>query len=182
MKNSDSKFVTKAWQQLKHHICEQDSEADIYSMYVCQYCRPILINNKIPSRCILNGLITEPLPAELSNLDALSRQLIQRAKALQTIARLGTYTATHKGQKKWRRFVCMIFLKTMQSAEPTIQDSASIADLRSHASLITGSLILTKRIRGKITSTPCCCCLCLSEMKALCLQKMKLLKKPLIAR
>ena len=62
-------------------------------MYVCQYCRPILNDNKIPSRCILNGLMTESLPAELSNLDALSRQLIQRAKAFQTIVRLGTYTA-----------------------------------------------------------------------------------------
>ena len=62
-------------------------------MYVCQYCRPILNDNKMPSRCILNGLMTEPLPAELFNLDALSRQLIQRAKAFQTIVRLGTYTA-----------------------------------------------------------------------------------------
>ena len=93
MKNSDSKFVTKVWKQLKQHLCEQDSEADIYSMYVCQYCRPNLNDNKIPSHCILNHLITEPLPGELANLDALSRQLIQRAKAFQIISRLGTFTA-----------------------------------------------------------------------------------------
>ena len=33
------------------------------------------------------------MPAELAKLDVLSRQLIQRAKAFQTIVRLGTYTA-----------------------------------------------------------------------------------------
>ena len=93
MKNSASKFVTDIWKQLKQHILEHDSEIEVDSLYVCQYCRPILNENKLPSRCILNGLITEPLPAELTNLDALSRQLIQQAIAFQTIVRLGTYTA-----------------------------------------------------------------------------------------
>ena len=45
----------------------------------------------MPPRCILNGLITEPVPDELKGLDALSRQLIQRAKAFQMVVRLGTY-------------------------------------------------------------------------------------------
>ena len=92
MKQSASKFTTKVWQLLKQHILAQDKEADIDSLYVCQYCRPILNGNKMPSRCILNGLITEPVPTELGSLDALSRQLIQRAKAFQTVVRLGTYT------------------------------------------------------------------------------------------
>ena len=47
----------------------------------------------MPCQCFLNGLESEPIPAELANLDALSKQLIQRAKAFQTIMRLGTYTA-----------------------------------------------------------------------------------------
>ena len=93
MKKSALKFVTKVWQQLKKYILEQNNETEIDSLYVCQYCRPILNDNKVPSRCILNGLITEPMPAELAKLDVLSRQLIQRAKAFQTIVRLGTYTA-----------------------------------------------------------------------------------------
>ena len=62
-------------------------------IYECQYCQPVLNDKKMPSRCILNGLITEPVPIELANLDALSRQLIQRAKVFQAIVRLGTYTA-----------------------------------------------------------------------------------------
>ena len=93
MKKSDSKFVTSIWQQLKQYILELDSETEFDSLYVCYYCRPILNENKMPSRCILNGLITEPMPEELADLDALSRQLIQRAKAFQTIVRLGTHTA-----------------------------------------------------------------------------------------
>ena len=44
------------------------------------------------ARCVLNGLVTEPIPDELKSLDALSKQLIQRAKAFQTIVRLGTYS------------------------------------------------------------------------------------------
>ena len=52
----------------------------------------ILNKNTMPARCVLNGLVTEPVPDELKSLDALSKQLIQRAKAFQTIVRLGTYS------------------------------------------------------------------------------------------
>ena len=40
----------------------------------------------MPPRCVLNGLQTSPIPRELSVLDELS---IQRAKAFQTVVRLG---------------------------------------------------------------------------------------------
>jgi len=46
----------------------------------------------MPSRCILNGLYTIPVPDELVKLNTLETQLIQRAKCLQTVVRLGTYT------------------------------------------------------------------------------------------
>ena len=46
----------------------------------------------MPPRCVLNGLETVPIPEELQKLDPLSKQLIQRAKAFQTVVRLGTYT------------------------------------------------------------------------------------------
>ena len=51
-----------------------------------------ILNRNLPCRCILNGLITEPVPEELQVLDPLSKQLIQRGKAFQAIFRLGTYT------------------------------------------------------------------------------------------
>ena len=43
-------------------------------------------------RCVLNGLETVPIPAKLAKLDCLSRQFVQKAKAYQTVVRLGTYT------------------------------------------------------------------------------------------
>ena len=47
----------------------------------------------MPSRCVLNGLQVVEIPAELSGLDCLSKQFIQRAKAYQTEISVGTYTA-----------------------------------------------------------------------------------------
>ena len=60
---------------------------------MCNYCKSIIRKNKLPPRCVLNGLETVPIQPELSKLDALSSQLIQRAKCYQTVIRLGTYTA-----------------------------------------------------------------------------------------
>ena len=63
-------------------------------LYVCSYCCLYLNKNTMPPRCILNGLITEPVPDELKGLDALSRQLhlIQRAKAFLMVVLLGAYS------------------------------------------------------------------------------------------
>ena len=83
----DTKYQTAIWLQLKNHIGVVTDD-----LYVCSYCRQYLNKNTMPSRCILNGLITEPVPDELKGLDALSKQLIQRAKAFQTVVRLGTYS------------------------------------------------------------------------------------------
>ena len=93
MKNSGQKFSSPMWQKLKQHILQQDKDVNIDSLYVCQYCRPCLNSNSMPSRCILNGLVTESVPGELAHLDALSKQFIQRAKAFQTVVRLGCTTA-----------------------------------------------------------------------------------------
>jgi len=60
---------------------------------VCTYCHPLLNENKLPNRCVLNGLYVEPVPQELAGLNALGRQLIQRAKCFQILIRLGTYTS-----------------------------------------------------------------------------------------
>ena len=42
--------------------------------------------------CVLNGLQVVEIPAELSGLDCLGKQFIQRAKAYQTVVQLGTYS------------------------------------------------------------------------------------------
>ena len=75
------------------NLSERNPDVCFDTLWVCQYCRPLLNKDKMPCRCFLNGLESEPIPAELANLDALSKQLIQWTKAFQTIVRLGTSTA-----------------------------------------------------------------------------------------
>ena len=86
----DDKYHTDIWMWLRTYLTEHGLDQN--DLYICQYCRPLLNANKMPPRCILDGLLTEAVPEELKRLDALSRQLVQRAKAFQTIVRLGTYT------------------------------------------------------------------------------------------
>ena len=86
------KFKSSVWIQLKNYLLARDSNVATKTWYVCTHCRPILNENKVPDQCVLNGLYTEPMPEELSNLNALENQFIQRAKCFQTVVRLGTYT------------------------------------------------------------------------------------------
>ena len=81
------------WPRLKSFILKQTPDAGDHILYMCKYCKPMLKRDRLPPRCVLNGLETVPIPPELAALDSLSRQLIQRAKCYQTIVRLGTYTA-----------------------------------------------------------------------------------------
>ena len=122
-KFSAKKFSTNIWKALKAHISKKISDTAVETHYVCQYCRPILNNDKMPCRCILNGLETEPLPDELQKLNPLSKQLIQRAKAFQAVYRLGTYTGnvpSHNSLKACKGtmfFLPLPFEKTVQTLE-----------------------------------------------------------------
>ena len=59
---------------------------------MCHYGKCAIRKDNMPPRCVLNGLKVVEVPNELAKLDCLSRQFIQRAKAYQTVVRLGTYT------------------------------------------------------------------------------------------
>ena len=65
--------------------CPNTNELGI--MYMCNYCKSAIKNNKLPPRCVLNGLEPVPIPVELAKLDALSAQLIQLAKFYQIISK-----------------------------------------------------------------------------------------------
>ena len=82
----------KVWSELKKFILKEDPGASEKSLFMCNYCKSNLRKGKMPPRCVMNGLQTIPIPKKLSELDELSKQLIQRAKAFQTVVRLGTYT------------------------------------------------------------------------------------------
>ena len=89
---STDKFSSSTWMQLKNYLLEKDPDVGKKTLYVCTHCWPILNEDRMSGRCVLNGLYTEPVPEELSNLNALESQFIQRAKCFQTVVRLGTYT------------------------------------------------------------------------------------------
>ena len=70
---------------------KEDPDTARKKLFICNYCKSKFRSNVMPPRCVLNGLQTTPIPEELARLDCLSKQLIQRAKAFQTVVRLGTY-------------------------------------------------------------------------------------------
>ena len=84
---------SKVWPALKAFIVEHNPDASKQVLYMCNYCKPLIKQDVLPARCVLNGLQTVPMPPELAKLDCLSKQLIQRAKCYQTVVCLGTYTA-----------------------------------------------------------------------------------------
>ena len=84
---------SEVWPRLKNFITQNYPAATDQELFMCKYCKALVKKDKLPPRCVLNGLQTVPIPSELSKLDSLSTQLIQRAKSYQTIVRLGTYTA-----------------------------------------------------------------------------------------
>ena len=83
----------------------------------------------MPSRCVLNSLMVEPVPPGLESLDPLSKQMIQRAKAFQAVYRLGTYTgkvSSHTSVKACKGTMFFLPLpldKTMDTVEE-IEDMA----------------------------------------------------------
>ena len=85
-------FNSDVWPDLKCHILKNNPDAAKQVLYMCYYCKNMIKSNKMPPRCVLNGLQNVSIPPELAILDPLSRQLIQCAKCYQTIVRLGTYT------------------------------------------------------------------------------------------
>ena len=124
------KFTSNMWFTLRAYMVMSDPEATKKTHYVCQYCRPILNNDNMPSRCVLNGLEVEPVPAELQGLDPLSKQLIQRAKAFQAVFRLGTYSGkvpsynSLKACKGTMFFLPLPLEKTVQTLEEVTNNSS----------------------------------------------------------
>ena len=80
------------WLAIKAYAILSSPDEGDDPAYLCNYCRKKVKAGIMPSRCVLNGLESPPLPVELKNLDPFSTQLIQLAKAFQTVIRLSTYT------------------------------------------------------------------------------------------
>jgi len=42
-------------------MIDKDPDASKKVHYVCTHCQPILNENNMPGRCVLNGLFSEPI-------------------------------------------------------------------------------------------------------------------------
>ena len=68
------------WPLLKDYMLKENIGAADETHFMCSYCKHLIKLNKMPSRCILNGLHVVEVPPELSRLDCPSKQFIQLAK------------------------------------------------------------------------------------------------------
>ena len=80
------------WPKLKAFVLQNNQTEETDTLFMCTFCKSRITNDTMPPRCVLNGLRSVTVPAELAKLDSLSLQLLQRAKSFQTVLRLGTYT------------------------------------------------------------------------------------------
>jgi len=76
---------TQDWKNLMAHI-QQESNAQ----YICTYCAGKFRKGVMPAYCILNNLFTQDVPEAISSLNTFEKILIQRAKAFQTVVKMGT--------------------------------------------------------------------------------------------
>ena len=74
--NLSDNLSSGVWPRLKSFILQQTPDAEDHILYMCKYCKPMIKRDRLPPRCVLNGLQTVPIPPELVAIDPLSRQLI----------------------------------------------------------------------------------------------------------
>ena len=117
------------WRDLKLHISQNNnySQAAHYVSVSSAYTE----QKNMGCRCILNEMLTEPVPKELQVLHPLSKQLIQQVKAFEAILWLGTYTGKVPMYNSLNACEgAMIFLPL-----PLDRTLQTIEDVESHASV-----------------------------------------------
>jgi hypothetical protein len=85
MKNIRRNIDTPVWKDLMAYVKKQQ----INPQYICIYCKQKFLQGLMPPYCILN-LFTNNVPEEVSILNTFEKILIQRAKAFQTVIKMGS--------------------------------------------------------------------------------------------
>ena len=75
----DKDKESEAWKELEAFLTNYNPNFGRKQLLMCKHCNPIIRRNRIPARCVLNNLQSEPLPDELKGLDPFNCQLIQLA-------------------------------------------------------------------------------------------------------
>jgi len=74
------------WKDLMSHIKEHNINAE----YICDYCERKFRKGILPAYCVLNNLFVHDVPDVIASLNTFEKILIQRAKAFQTVVKMGT--------------------------------------------------------------------------------------------
>ena len=69
------------WGMLKLHILKEDPQAACKKLFMYTYCKTAWKCNDMSHRCSIIGLETVPISVELTKLDCLRCQFVQKAKA-----------------------------------------------------------------------------------------------------
>jgi hypothetical protein len=77
---------SKLWKDLIKHLQDVGQDAN----YICKNCLQQFRKNIIPSTCFMNKLYVRPVPEVIAELNDYERILIQKAKAFQTVQKMGT--------------------------------------------------------------------------------------------
>ena len=84
--NKIIKINNPVWKDLIEYVKKQE----IAEQYICNYCKEKFRKGLMPAYCILNNLFASNVPEVISSLNAFEKILIQRAKAFQTVVKMGT--------------------------------------------------------------------------------------------
>ncbi|XP_077272806.1 uncharacterized protein LOC143903224 [Temnothorax americanus] len=74
------------WRDLMAHL----KKHNIIPQYICRYCAGKFHNGLMPAYCVLNDRFVRDTPEEISSLNTFEKIFIQRAKAFQTVVKMGT--------------------------------------------------------------------------------------------
>jgi len=78
--------TSSIWRDLMTHI----KEHNVNSEYICDYCERKFRNGILPAYCVLNNLFVHDVPDIIASLNTFEKILVQRAKAFQTVVKMGT--------------------------------------------------------------------------------------------
>jgi len=65
-------------------------EHNVNSEYICDYCERKFRNGILPAYCVLNNLFVHDVPDIIASLNTFEKILVQKAKAFQTVIKMGT--------------------------------------------------------------------------------------------
>ena len=72
-----------------HFAKTQRCKIPQYAVYICTKCKPIIKNDKVPGRCVLNGLQCEAILNELKKLGSIEFTIISESEVLSNGCEIG---------------------------------------------------------------------------------------------